>query len=100
MAIPTLELSLAQSLVRSGTVTDVTWGVSDITGTGFVLECDLTIPGSAPISDTFTSDTTRTDSTGAITNTFEVTLSCTEQNSAQQLEVSERVEMVPNVEEI
>ena len=100
MAMPTLELSLAQSLVRFEDVIDVTWGASDITGTGFVLDCDLTIPGSAPISDTFTSDTTRTDSTGAITNTFEVTLSCTEQNSAQQLEVSERVEMVPNVEEI
>jgi hypothetical protein len=100
MAIPTLELSLAQSLVRSGTVTDVTWGVSDITGTGFVLECDLILPGRAPLSDTFTTDRDQTDLTGEVTSVFNVTLSCIETTTGQQIIESERLEVVPTTQEI
>jgi hypothetical protein len=100
MAIPTLELSLAQSLVRSGTVTDVTWGVSDITGTGFVLECDLILPGRAPLSDTFTTDRDQTDLTGEVTSVFNVTLSCIETTTGQQIIESERLEVIPTTQEI
>lgn len=95
-----LELELDQSIIRSGEAVDVAWGVSGIDGTGFVFDCELIIPGATPITDTFTTDTIRTDSTGTTANMFNVVLLCTDTVSGQQFVESQRLEVIPTTQEI
>lgn len=100
MAEPTLILNLGQDIVRRGDTAEVTWGVSDVTGIGFTLACELRLPGRAPVIGNFTADTTQTVSTGDVLNASNVTLSCTETSYGQDFTETTKIEVVPSMQEI